>query len=216
MSKVQEQQLKQILDGYEDPETDLDAENPFQLLIQFILSSQTTDVLVNRISPALFAKYPTVDDLANAKLAEVEELISSVSFFRNKAKNIIGTAQKLIKDFNREIPNTMAELTSLPGVGDKVASVILVNIHNKPAIVVDTHVSRVASRLGWSQSKYPIKIKEDLEKLIKVEDQTKAGNALVLFGRYICQAKKPQCPTCPVSATCPSQKTILAKLQKKK
>ena len=138
----------------------------------------------------------------------MEELIGSLSFFRNKSKNIIATAKKLKEEYQGRIPDTIEELVQFPGIGDKVASAILVNIHNKPAIVVDTHVSRVAKRLQWSDKKQAIKIKRDLETFIPEKDQVAAGNALVLFGRYICKAKKPECSKCPILATCAHYRTI--------
>jgi len=202
---IKEQQLKTILDSIPDPKIDLDATDPFQLLIQVILSAQTTDVQVNKVSPFLFQKYPNMESLAMANLNDVEKIIKSLSFFRNKAKNIILCSQQLINDYNKTIPNTLENLTKLAGVGDKTASVILVCVYGKPAIVVDTHVSRVARRLEWSQEKQPIKIKRDLESLIDSDLQVKAGEALVLFGRYVCKAKKPLCNKCPVNNLCPSK-----------
>jgi endonuclease-3 len=192
-------QLNAILDYVQDPEHDLSTGAPdWQFVFAVILSSQTTDIQVNKITPALFARFSTLQSFADAVQSDVEEMLNTIPFFRNKAKALIGTAKK-INDHNGVIPNNLNDLVQLPGVGRKVANVILTNIHSQAAVVVDTHVKRVAHRLGWSKAKTADGVEKDLTKLIPNHQQVQASNALVLFGRYTCKAKRPLCPMCPIT-----------------
>lgn len=200
-------QLNAILDYIKDPQHDLDVQDTdWSFVFAVILSSQTTDVQVNKITPALFNKFPTLQSFADANQSDIEEMLKTIPFFRNKAKALIGTAKKLINDYGSKIPSTLEELTKLDGVGRKVANVILTNIHGQAAIVVDTHVIRVSQRLDWTKAKTADKIERDLARWIPVERQVLASNSLVLFGRYTCMAKKPLCSQCPVKDSCPSRR----------
>lgn len=200
-----EDQLATILTYIGKPKSDLDVFEAmdWKFVFSVILSSQTTDVQVNKITPGLFQAFPSLEAFAQAEVESIEALIKSIPFFRNKAKALKGAAQQLIA--HGGIPDSMEQLLTLPGVGRKVANVILTYIHGKPGIVVDTHVIRVTNRLGWVATKDPVKIEKQLEAAIRPELQVEASNALVLFGRYTCKAKQPMCDTCPVSL-CPSKK----------
>lgn len=201
-----EKQMSEILDHVGKPKSDLDVFEAmdWKFVFSVILSSQTTDVQVNKITPALFQAFPSLEAFADADEEGIQEFINSIPFFRNKAKALKGAAQKLIQN-NSAIPDSMEQLLTLPGVGRKVANVILTYVHNKPGIVVDTHVIRVTNRLGWVSSKDPLKIEAQLAHSVPLDQQAEVSNALVLFGRYTCKAKKPMCHSCPVSC-CPSKK----------
>jgi endonuclease-3 len=188
------------------PKSDLDVFETmdWKFLFSVILSSQTTDVQVNKITPALFSAFPSLESFAHSDEELIRDKIKSIPFFRNKAKALKGTAQMLVAR-GGTIPDSMEELLLLPGVGRKVANVILTYIHGKPGIVVDTHVARVAGRLGWVDTTNPSKIESSLASFIPLHQQVEASNALVLFGRYTCTAKKPHCSSCPVDS-CPSRK----------
>lgn len=198
----------QILEGlkkhFPEPKIELNYQNPFQLLIAVILSAQTTDKRVNEVSPKLFSEYPTPEKLANADLKTLEEILKPLGFYKRKAKIIKDCAQKLVEKFSGQVPQTIEELTTLPGVGRKTASAILVNLFNKPAIVVDTHVIRVATkRLKISNSKTPENIERDLANFFSKENWIYISKALVLFGRYICTAYNPKCDECNLNYICP-------------
>lgn len=188
---------------YPEARVTLDFKNPLELLIATILAAQCTDERVNRVTPDLFRKYRTAADYARADQEEFEEEIRSTGFFRNKAKNIIQCCRKIDGEFKGRVPRTLAELTSLPGVGRKTANIILGNAFGKQAIAVDTHVKRVTHRLGWAKSEDPDKIEFELTEITPPERRTLACHQLVFQGRKICMAKNPQCPTCPVAKFCP-------------
>jgi endonuclease-3 len=190
---------------YPDFKTELNAENPFQLLIAVILSAQCTDARVNLVTPHLFEKYPDAFKLAKAFPADVERIIHSCGFYKAKTKSIIGTSQILASEYNGELPDDLDKLTKLKGVGRKSASVILNQVFKKPAIAVDTHVKRVAFRLHWTKNTDPLKVEMDLRKLIPIEHWTFLNGRVVLLGRYICKARKPLCRQCPISNYCPSK-----------
>ncbi len=187
--------------------SELDFKNPYQLIVAVILSAQCTDKRVNMVTPALFEKYPEPQLLANADFDEVYQLIKSVSFPNNKAKHLIGMAQKLCNEFNGIMPKEVAQLETLPGVGRKTANVVASIIYRAPVIAVDTHVFRVSHRLGLSNGKNPLEVELDLNKLIPQEKRADAHHWLILHGRYICKALKPQCTSCPISQWCPSSQT---------
>ena len=184
--------------------------NPLQLLVSTILSAQCTDVRVNMVTPALFKKYKTARDYASANRKEFEQEIHSTGFFRAKTKSIMGCCKALIEKYNGRVPDTMEELLTLPGVGRKTANVVLGGAFGKvEGIVVDTHVGRLAGRLGFSKNDNPEKIELDLMNIIPKKDWFAMGNLLVWHGRRICQARKPKCPECPVSDLCPSYETFM-------
>jgi endonuclease III len=196
--------LKELHELYPNATTELDHANPFELLVSTILSAQATDVSVNAATPALYKKYPDAFALAKATPEEVIPYIKTIGLYRNKAKNIIAAAQQLVERFNGEVPNDFEAVTSLPGVGRKTANVVLSNAFGRPAIAVDTHVGRLARRLALSKHDNPDKVETDLQKVFPVEEWIFAHHALILHGRRVCQARKPQCEKCALSRLCPS------------
>jgi endonuclease-3 len=184
--------------------------NAFQLLVATILSAQCTDERVNKVTPGLFQKYSTPQDFAALAPPVLEEEIRSTGFFRNKAKNIIGMAKKLVTDFGGQVPRTMEEMLTLPGVARKTANVVLGTAYGIPTgVVVDTHVFRIAGRLKLSSQQTPEKVEQDLMKLVPRERWISFGHQMIWFGRKICQARKPQCAECPLESICDSpEKTI--------
>ncbi len=176
--------------------------NPLELLIATILSAQATDKLVNKVTEELFKKYKTAADYATVELDELEVDIGSVNFYRNKAKSLKKCAEMLVEDFGAEVPQTMEELIKLPGVGRKTANVVLGNAFGIPSIAVDTHVKRVAGRLGLTASDDPDVIESDLCSLLPKERWTLSSHLLILHGRSTCKARKPNCQECPVSSHC--------------
>jgi endonuclease III len=196
--------LKELHELYPNATTELDHANPFELLVSTILSAQATDVSVNAAAPALYKKYPDAFALAKATPEEVIPYIKTIGLYRNKAKNIIAAAQQLVERFNGEVPNDFEAVTSLPGVGRKTANVVLSNAFGRPAIAVDTHVGRLARRLALSKHDNPDKVETDLQKVFPVEEWIFAHHALILHGRRVCQARKPQCEKCALSRLCPS------------
>lgn len=188
-------------------ETELNYETPFQLLIAVILSAQCTDKRVNMITPALFEAYPTPEVLATATPDAVFELIRSVSYPNNKAKHLVGMAKKLLSDFNGEVPSDIDKLQTLPGVGRKTANVIAAVVFNKEAMPVDTHVFRVSNRIGLTNnSKTPLQTEKTLVKYIPGELLPIAHHWLILHGRYVCKARKPDCLNCGIKEWCKSFK----------
>jgi endonuclease III len=185
-------------------------DNAFQLLVATILSAQCTDERVNMVTPGLFAKYPTPQDFAalNPEVLQVD--IRSTGFFRNKAKSIIGAAKRLVADFKGEVPQSMEELLTLPGVARKTANVVLGTAYGIPSgVVVDTHVSRIAGRLKLSTEKTPERIEQDLMKIVPREHWISFAHQVIWFGRKICQARKPLCASCPIENLCDSRdKTV--------
>lgn len=187
---------------YPDADCSLDYTNPLHLLIATQLAAQCTDARVNLVTPALFARYPTARDFADADIFELQEYIRSTGFFRNKAKNIIACCQMLIEKFGGEVPSAMEELTSLPGVGRKTANIIIGDIYHKPAIVVDTHAKRITNRLGLTRNTDPVKIEFDLRKIVPPDYSATFCHQLVYHGRAQCKAQRPDCSTCPISHLC--------------
>lgn len=196
-----------LRDSYPDAQCALDHENPYQLAVATILSAQCTDERVNIVTPALFRRYPTPESLAAANQEEVETLIHSTGFFRNKAKNLIGMAQGVIERHGGKLPRTIDELTRLPGIGRKTANVVLGNAFGlDEGIVVDTHVSRLSGRLGFTAHADPVRIERDLIELFPRDRWTLLSHLLISHGRAICVARRPRCEICPVSTFCPSAK----------
>lgn len=183
-------------------ETELHYDTPFHLLIAVILSAQCTDRRVNMHTPAIFTRFPEPADLAAASFEEVYELIKSISFPNNKAKHLIGMAQRLVSDFGSVVPSETADLESLPGVGRKTANVIASIIYDKPVIAVDTHVFRVSRRIGLSDGTTVEAVEKDLSKGFSPELRGKAHHWLILHGRYVCKARKPDCASCGIKDFC--------------
>ena len=181
---------------------ELDHRNPWELLVATILSAQCTDQRVNQVTPALFRRYRRPHDYAGASAAELEALIRPTGFFKTKASNLIRCAKAVTQQFHGQVPDTMETLTTLPGVGRKTANVILGNAFRKPAVVVDTHVKRVAGRLQLTGHTDPAKIELDLQELLPEEQWTEASQRLLLHGRYVCLARRPKCPDCALYADC--------------
>ncbi len=187
------------------PPCELDFESPWQLLVATILSAQSTDKMINKLTPALFARWPTPAALAAASQEEVEEAVRQSGFFRNKAKAIRGAAALIAERFGGEVPRTVEELTSLPGVARKTANVVLGNAYRIAfGIAVDTHVGRVARRLELSEHDDPEKVERDLMAVFPKEEWIDTSHRLVLHGRYVCLARKPRCAECPIAELCPS------------
>jgi endonuclease III len=198
-------QMNRILaENYPDAHTELNFESPFQLLIATVLSAQTTDKRVNMTTPALFAKYPTPDDMAAANPDELEEMLKPTGFYRNKAKSIIGLSAAIRDQFGGVVPNKLKDLDALPGVGRKTANVVLGNAFGVPGITVDTHFQRLARRFGWTTETDPDKIERDVGALFPKSDWTLLSHHLIWHGRRICHARRPACGACPLAALCPS------------
>lgn len=195
---------ERLANAYPDAKCALDHQDPFQLVVATVLSAQCTDSRVNITTPALFAKYPDPASLAKAKPAELEAIIKSTGFFRNKAKNLLGLANALMTRHGGEVPNNVEQLGALPGVGQKTANVVLANAFGIPALAVDTHIFRVARRLGLSEAKTPEKVEADLCRLFPREDWIELHHQLIIHGRRCCHARKPECGNCPVLEQCPT------------
>ena len=189
---------------YPGAECALIHENPFQLLTATILSAQTTDENVNKVTPALFAKYPTPHDLANADPEDVERIIFTTGFYRSKAKNILGMARALDDEFDGEVPTTLEELVTLPGVGRKTANVVRSVAFDLPGLPVDTHVGRLSRKLKLTTETDPVKAEFDLNGLIAPEERGRFSLRLILHGRAICDARRPLCGRCVLVDICPS------------
>ncbi|MCX5637271.1 MAG: endonuclease III [Planctomycetota bacterium] len=189
---------------YPDAKTALTFANPLELLIATILSAQCTDVRVNIVTKDLFKKYKSAADWAKADIKQIESDIKSTGFYHNKATSIKGASTKIIEQFGGKVPDAMEELLILPGVGRKTANVVLGNAFGKPAIACDTHVIRLSRRLGLSENTDAVKLEFDLAEIVPKKNWTLFGNLLILHGRNVCTARKPQCPVCPIAEYCPS------------
>jgi len=183
----------------------LDHRNAYELLAATILSAQCTDVMVNRVTPSLFARYPSPAALAAADPAELEEIIRPTGFYRAKARSLIGMAAAVEERFDGQVPGTMAELVTLPGVGRKTASVILGHWFDEPAIAVDTHVLRLSRRLGLSESDDPVRVEADLKEVWPRQMWADTGLRLIMHGREVCTARRPRCDECPLVNACVSR-----------
>ncbi|HEX9054925.1 MAG TPA: endonuclease III [Gemmatimonadales bacterium] len=197
--------LDRLKRAYPDARCALDHRNAFELLVATILSAQTTDVRVNLVTPRLFSRYPNAAALARARQADVEAIIKSTGFFRNKARSIIGMAQAVVADHGGKVPGTMDELLTLPGVGRKTANVVLGNAFGlNEGVVVDTHVGRLSKLLGLTRQTDPVKIEQALMKLFPRDDWALLSHLLIFHGRRVCIARRPKCGECVLADLCPS------------
>lgn len=194
-----------LRERHPDAHCELVHRSPFELIVATVLSAQSTDVMVNKVTPDLFARWPDAWALASAKPEEVERTIGRLGFFRQKTKSIVGLSQKLVSEHGGEVPRTLDELVKLPGVGRKTANVVLGVAFGAPeGVVVDTHVQRISQRLGWTRHTEPPEIETDLMALFDRKDWDALGHVLIFHGRRVCTARKPACAACPVSSRCPS------------
>ncbi len=196
--------MRRLRRAYPEAVCALNFANPLQLLVATILSAQCTDIRVNMVTPALFAKYPDAAALAAAPRKDLERIIQSTGFFRNKAKNVQAACQTLVEQHNGEVPQTLDELVALPGVGRKTANVVLgVAFGQAEGVVVDTHVGRLSRRLGLTTVKDPVKVEQDLMAQLPRRDWIDFSHAMIHHGRKICVARRPQCEICPLESICP-------------
>lgn len=196
-----------LASAYADVDCPLTHRNTFELLVAVILSAQCTDAAVNKVTPALFCRYPTPQALSQAPLADIESLIRTLGLFRAKAKSLKRCAQQLVEEFHGEVPSTMDELTKLAGVGRKTANVIRGHAFGIPGIAVDTHCKRLSRRLGLTREQDPAKIERDLSKILPPEEWTSFSHRLIVHGRRVCYARKPACAKCDLNSLCPSGAT---------
>lgn len=195
--------IKKLKEMYPDATCSLDFTTPFQILVAVCLSAQCTDERVNKTTPAIFAKYPTVYDFNNMDIKVLEELIHPCGFYKNKAKNLKAASKMIVEKFNGEVPDNMEDLTSVPGVGRKSANVIMLEaFHNPQGIAVDTHAKRISNRLGFSDESDPLKIEQDLLKVIPKEYYYDVNHLLVWHGRKTCTARNPKCKECALKDLC--------------
>jgi len=199
--------FKLLRAAYPDARCELDFTSPFQLLVATVLSAQSTDVGVNKVTPVLFARWPTPQALAEADRAELEEVIRPTGFFRNKAAALQGLSRQITDDYDGKVPISIDDLVKLPGVGRKTANVVRGHAFGLPAITTDTHVLRVSKRLGWTTSAKPEVVETDLQQLFDPSDWTVLSDTLIFHGRRCCHAKKPACGACVVGGLCPSYGT---------
>lgn len=195
---------RELADVYPYAHPELDFRNPFELLVATVLSAQTTDLRVNQTTPALFAKYPTPEDMAAAVPEEVEEIIRPTGFFRAKAKSLLGLSTALRDDFGGEVPGRLEDLVKLPGVGRKTAFVVLGNAFGVPGITVDTHFGRLVRRWKWTEQEDPEKVEAEVAAIFPKSEWTMLSHRVIFHGRRICHARKPACGACPITHLCPS------------
>jgi endonuclease III len=195
--------MARLAEAYPDTGTALHFADPFQLLVATILSAQCTDAQVNKITPALFAKFPTPQAMAAATVKQIIPLVKSTGFFRNKAKNIHGAATAIMKEHGGQVPGTLEQLVALPGVGRKTANVVLGDGFGVTGITVDTHVGRLSRRLGFTRKHDPVKVEMVLNKLVPQAEWTRFSHRLILHGRAVCNARKPRCGDCTLRDVCP-------------
>ena len=207
-SKAAIKRIIETLKGlYPDALCSLQYEKDYELLFSVRLSAQCTDARVNQVTPALFARFPTLESFAQAEPEEVEPYIRSCGFFHGKARDLVGCARQLIERFDGKVPGTMEELTSLPGVGRKTANLILGDVYHQPAYVCDTHCIRITGRLGLTDgSKDPLQVERQLRAILPPEESSDFCHRIVLFGRDVCTARSPKCETCPLRADCAAAK----------
>ncbi|MEA5120458.1 MAG: endonuclease III [Propionibacterium sp.] len=207
MKTTADEVFKLLRAAYPDARCELDFTSPFQLLVATVLSAQSTDVGVNKVTPVLFARWPTPQALAEADRAELEEVIRPTGFFRNKAAALQRLSRQIADDYDGKVPVSIDDLVKLPGVGRKTANVVRGHAFGLPAITTDTHVLRVSKRLGWTTSAKPEVVETDLQQLFDPSDWTVLSDTLIFHGRRCCHAKKPACGACVVGGLCPSYGT---------
>ena len=195
---------KVLTKTYPNIRCELDFKNPLELIVAVILSAQCTDKRINQITPALFKKYKSAKDYAGAPLPEIEEFIYSAGFYHAKARHLKGLGTMLLEDFDGEVPATIEELITLPGVGRKTANVVLGHAFNIPGITVDTHFGRLSRRFGWTDSNDPVRVEFEVGDLIPQKEWTNLSQRMIWHGRRICHSRKPACGACPVAKLCPS------------
>ena len=195
---------RELKELYPEVHTELNFGSPLELLVATILSAQTTDIRVNLVTPALFARYPTAADYASADRAEMEKMIQSTGFFRAKTNSLIGLGQALCERFGGEVPAKLADLVTLPGVGRKTANVVLGNAFGIPGITVDTHFGRLARRFGWTTSTDPVKVEEEVGSLFPRKKWTDLSQRMIWHGRRVCHSRRPACGACGLARWCPS------------
>ncbi|MGO4188860.1 endonuclease III [Pseudarthrobacter sp. TAF60_1] len=193
-----------LAEKYPYAHAELDFRNPFELVVATVLSAQTTDVLVNQVTKILFAKYPDARAMSEAEPADLEAILQPTGFFRAKTKNVLALSNRLVDEYNGEVPGRLEELVTLPGVGRKTANVVLGNAFGVPGITVDTHFGRLARRFGWTQSEDPVQVEYDVAELFEPRDWTMLSHRVVFHGRRVCHSRKPACGACPVANWCPS------------
>ncbi len=198
---------KALAEAHPDAHTELDHTSPLELTVATILSAQSTDVMVNQVTPKLFARYRTAADYASADRAELEEMVKSTGFYRNKADALIKLGQALVERFDGEVPGRLDDLDSLPGIGRKTANVILGNAFGVPGLTVDTHFQRLVGRWAWTAETDPVKIESAVAKLIEKRDWTMLSHRIIFHGRRVCHARKPACGACTLARWCPSYGT---------
>lgn len=195
---------RRLAQEYPDARCALDYDSPLQLLIATVLSAQCTDERVNSVTPELFARYPEAAEYAAAQRSDLERILRPLGFQRAKAGHLLGIGEKLVADFQGEVPRTVKELTSLPGVGRKTALVVLGNAFGIPGLTVDTHFSRLMQRLGLTGEKTPVKIERDIAKLVPEEEWTMFSHRVIFHGRQVCHARTPECEACVLRDMCPA------------
>ncbi|MHA6623984.1 endonuclease III [Pseudonocardia sichuanensis] len=196
--------LRTLAATHPDAHCELDFTTPLELAVATVLSAQSTDKMVNSVTPALFRRYPTALDYAQADRAELEEMIHSTGFFRNKASSLIGLGAAVVEKHGGELPRTLEELVALPGIGRKTANVILGNAFGVPGITVDTHFGRLVRRWGWTEEEDPVKVEHAIGALVPKRDWTMVSHYVIFHGRRVCHARKPACGACSLSADCPT------------
>jgi endonuclease-3 len=193
-----------LAEQYPYAHAELDFRSPFELVVATVLSAQTTDVLINQITPLLFARYPDARSMAEADTAELEAIIKPTGFFRAKARNLMALCNRLVDEYDGEVPGRLEDLVTLPGVGRKTANVVLGNAFGIPGITVDTHFGRLARRFGWTDSDDPVRVESDVAELFEPKDWTMLSHRVVFHGRRVCHSRKPACGACVVANWCPS------------
>jgi endonuclease-3 len=195
---------RQLTKSYPNVRCELDYNSAFQLLVATVLSAQCTDKRVNQTTPALFKKYPNPKKMAKADLKDIQRLVKSTGFFRAKAKNIKALSNKIIEEFDGDVPSNLDDLITLPGVGRKTANVVLGHAFGIPGITVDTHFGRLSRRFGWSKQNDPVKVEFEVGELIPEKEWTNLSQRMIWHGRRVCHARKPACGACPLAKLCPS------------
>lgn len=206
--EIAHEAVRILKERYPDAVCSLVYDKPYELMIAVRLSAQCTDARVNIVTKELFAKYPTLESFAGADLAELEAAVKPCGYYRSKAQNIRDAAQVLLTQYGGNIPDTMEELLKIPGIGRKTANLLLGDLYGKPAVVADTHFIRITGRLGLTANTDPVRVERDLRPLLPPEESSDFCHRIVLFGREICDARKPKCADCPLAGFCPGKLAV--------